>query len=515
MRVLGNAGSQDAQSAEGVSVSLPADDLVTLESIVRTQELHRRPARAPDYETENRALVALARALAESPRTILQTLADTILEVFKADSAGMSLLATDGKSFYWPAIAGGWKPHIGGGTPRDFGPCGDVLDCDAPILFTHWERRYPYLLAATPAAIEGLLVPFYVDGKAVGTIWAITHVTGREFDAEDLRQLESLGRFASAAYQAIASLNLVQQRAEAVRLMEDAIEARQGMEKLNLELRESEDRYRTQQERLSRTGKLAAAGQLAASIAHEINNPLSSVMNALYLIETHDKELDETVRHLVATASSELARVSRIVKQSLSYHRVGTIPKEFDLSSVVNESLQIFGVLLHEAGIELKTKIQKGRPLLGFPDELRQVIDNLLRNAIEAMPKGGCLHVSLHESVDWTLLHHPRKGTRLTIADSGCGIPREFRSRILDPFFTTKIEKGNGLGLWISQGIISKHEGALSLRSSNAEGKSGTTISLFLPSVSAAAGSKAVQQSLPSERLTRAVWVSGPLSASI
>jgi PAS domain S-box-containing protein len=175
----------------------------TLESVLCTEELHRRPARAPDFEAENRALAALAQTMADSAGTILQSLAAKILEVCKADSAGVSLLTLDKQRFEWTAIAGAWRPHIGGGTPRDFGPCGDVLDRDTPLLFTHFERRYPYLLPAMPAAEECLLVPFYLDGKTVGTIWAIAHDTRKKFDAEDLRLLESLGRFASAAYQAV------------------------------------------------------------------------------------------------------------------------------------------------------------------------------------------------------------------------------------------------------------------------------------------------------------------------
>jgi len=101
-----------------------------------------------------------------------------------------------------------WNPHAGGGTPCESGPCGDVLDCNASLLFRRFERRYPYLLAATPVAEECLLAPFYVEGKAVGTVWAIAHDMDRKFDAEDLRQLESLGKFASAAYQATESLNV-------------------------------------------------------------------------------------------------------------------------------------------------------------------------------------------------------------------------------------------------------------------------------------------------------------------
>src|SRR5574341_554462 len=188
-----------------LATSIP-DGAVSLESILCTEALRRRPGRPPDYEKENRALVALSSALADSPHTILQTLAEKVLEVVRADSAGLSLLTKDEKRFYWPAIAGAWRPHLGGGTPRDFGPCGDVLDRNIPLLFTHWERRYPYLRSATPLAEEGLLAPFYVNGKAVGTIWVIAHQDGRKFDAEDLRLLESLGRFASAAYQAVASI---------------------------------------------------------------------------------------------------------------------------------------------------------------------------------------------------------------------------------------------------------------------------------------------------------------------
>src|SRR5262245_24424635 len=180
----------------------------SLESILCTEELHDRPFRAPDYEKENRALVALATALVDSRQTILQTLAETILQVTESDLSGVSLLTMydGGKRFYWPAIAGMWKPHIGGGTPRDFGPCGDVLDYNCTLLFKHFERRYPYFLPVTPLVEECLLVPFYVGGKAVGTIWAITHSDRRKFDPEDERFMSTPGQFASLAYQTVASI---------------------------------------------------------------------------------------------------------------------------------------------------------------------------------------------------------------------------------------------------------------------------------------------------------------------
>jgi len=185
-----------------------------LESVLATTELDLRPSRPPDHQVENRALVALGRALADSPRTILQTLSDTILEVLGSESAGLSLVTDDGKHFYWPAIAGVWQPHIGGGTPRDFSPCGDVLDRDAPLLFRHFERRYPYL----PPVEECLLVPFHVRGRAVGTIWAVTQTqTAHRFDREDLRILQSLGAFASAAYQVTESIEALHREHRALR----------------------------------------------------------------------------------------------------------------------------------------------------------------------------------------------------------------------------------------------------------------------------------------------------------
>ena len=216
----------------------PQDGLVPLEAVLCTEDLIRRSSRPPDYETENRALAVLLQALADSPHTLLQTLVDTILEVLQADSAGISLLSKDEKSLVWPVIAGAWQAHAGGGTPRDFGPCGDVLDRNAPLLFRHFERRYSYL-RVRPLAQECLMLPFYVEGKAVGTIWAIAHDARRKFDAEDLRQLTGLGRFASAAYRTTALLDAaLEQHRASLGLMEDAVQA---LEKL----RESEEHYRT------------------------------------------------------------------------------------------------------------------------------------------------------------------------------------------------------------------------------------------------------------------------------
>ena len=233
----------------------------SLESILCTDELEKRKARAPDHAKENRALVALSEALADSPQTVLQTLVDTILDVCQAGSAGISLLReiNGEQRFYWPAIAGQWETHIGGGTPRDFGPCGDVLDRNAPLLFHHIARRYTYFQEVTPPVEEALLVPFYVNGRAVGTIWAVAHDDCRKFDAEDLRLMTGLGKFASSAYQVLASLEDITERKHA----EEAIKEKDLSARL-LKLQDEEKR-RMARELHDGVGQLLAAMSMNAS----------------------------------------------------------------------------------------------------------------------------------------------------------------------------------------------------------------------------------------------------------
>ena len=207
-------------------------DIIDLESVIITAELSRRPSRAPDYEGENHALIALAQEMASSPNGILQKLVETALSLCRAHSAGISLLEEDGKNFHWPAIAGQWASHVGVGTPRDFGPCGTVLDRNVALLFSHPERHFTYLGAATPSIEEALLIPFYVDGKAVGTIWVIAHDRSRRFDVEDLRVMTNLSAFAATAYQTLLALNVT-------------IKSNQELQQSAVALRDSEARFRS------------------------------------------------------------------------------------------------------------------------------------------------------------------------------------------------------------------------------------------------------------------------------
>jgi signal transduction histidine kinase len=228
------------------------DTAVSLETVLSTAELSARASRSPDYETESRALLEIARHMANSPRVILQKLAEVAMEVCNADSAGVSLVSEETGDFYWPAIAGAWKPHIGGGTPRNFGPCGVVLDRNAVQLFTHPERYYPYLVPVSPPIEEALLTPFYVQGKAVGTVWVVAHEPSRQFDAEDMRLIESLGRFAAAAYPLCAALDKQELQAHSMRDVNESLllssvrqhELTEQAQKAEADLREIEERLR-------------------------------------------------------------------------------------------------------------------------------------------------------------------------------------------------------------------------------------------------------------------------------
>jgi GAF domain-containing protein len=180
-----------------------------LESVIITRELVSRFNRTSNRKEESQAELELTQALAKSPRDFFQKLVDTVLRLSVADSAGISLLDERKGRFIWPAVAGGLSPYLWEGTPSDFGPCGTVLERNAPVLFRHPERHFTYLEPITPSLEEVLLIPFHVDGNAVGTIWAVIHTTDQQFQAEDRRLLENLSAFAATAYKVLASVGAI------------------------------------------------------------------------------------------------------------------------------------------------------------------------------------------------------------------------------------------------------------------------------------------------------------------
>ena len=185
--------------------SLPEPIACDLESVIATGELKHRDTRTPDRRAETQAEVELTQELAASPHDFFQKLVDMVLRLTLADSAGISLLDESKGRFVWPAVAGGLFPYLGEGTPRSFGPCGTVLDRNEPVLFLHPERHFTYLQPIQPPLEEVLLIPFHVDKRPVGTIWAVIHHPDRKFQLEDRRLLENLSAFASQAFKVLTS----------------------------------------------------------------------------------------------------------------------------------------------------------------------------------------------------------------------------------------------------------------------------------------------------------------------
>ena len=231
------------------------------------------------------------------------------------------------------------------------------------------------------------------------------------------------------------------------------------------------------EEALRATEKMAAMGRLANSIAHEINNPLEAVTNLLYLLATgtHDPETTEYIE----MANLELERMSRITRQTLAFNRESSEAMDVRLSELMDGVVTLYSRQFNERGIRVVRSYESDVLVPGFPAELRQVFSNILRNAIEAIPSGGNVVVRLRFSVDWKDLS--RKGARISIIDSGMGMAAEVKRNIFEPFYTTKELKGSGLGLWLTMGIISKHQGRISVRSTTRPERAGTCFSIFLP----------------------------------
>jgi len=231
------------------------------------------------------------------------------------------------------------------------------------------------------------------------------------------------------------------------------------------------------EEAMLRAEKLAVAGRLAASVAHEINNPLEAVANLLYLI-AHSNTI-EAAQPLAQQALEELMRVSLITQQTLKFHRQAGSPKITTLSEVIQTVLALFRGRLRSSQIEVEVRADREESVACMPGEIQQIFANLISNAIDAMPRGGRLVIRLRPSRDW---RNPKnRGMRITFCDSGTGMDRATMGRMFEPFFTTKPETGTGLGMWVVAQLVERHRGHVHAWSSQDAQSSTTAISVFLP----------------------------------
>jgi signal transduction histidine kinase len=226
-----------------------------------------------------------------------------------------------------------------------------------------------------------------------------------------------------------------------------------------------------------RAEKLAAAGRLAASVAHEVNNPLEGLTNLVY-IALRSNDLNE-IRHLLSQAESELGRIAHITRQSLGFYRETSTPTHFKPATIVREVADFYTSRATSLGVSFVVNTRTEREVLGSAGELRQILSNLLANSLDASASGSTIRIEASSAIDPRDLS--RLGVRITIADTGFGIPPKHLESIFEPFFTTKKDTGTGLGLWVSRELVEKHGGSLRVRSRTTDPLCGTVFSIFLP----------------------------------
>lgn len=233
---------------------------------------------------------------------------------------------------------------------------------------------------------------------------------------------------------------------------------------------------------LLRAEKLAAAGRMAATLAHEINNPLAAVMNSIYLAVT-SPTLDETTRQYLSTAEQELIRVGHLTRQMLGFYRERGAAETTSVGDMIDEVLRTYEHKVRHKKLQVTKEIAAPSSVITVAGELRQVLSNIVANSIDALPDGGKLRIRTHRTSD---NGGPRRRLMITVADNGAGIPPELRQSIFEPFFTTKREFGTGLGLWLARELLRKNGGSIRMRSRPGLG---AVFTIFLPvPASAAAG---------------------------
>lgn len=399
---------------------------------------------------------ALIRALAESPQPILQTLAEQMLDALDADSAGISLLksAEEEQRFYWPAIAGMWKPFIGGGTPRDFGPCGDVLDRDCPLLFRGVERRYPYYEPVRPRVEECLLVPFYLEGKAVGTLWIVAHDKRRQFDAEDLRLMQSLAQFASAAYNTAS-------------LIEDLKRNSEDLENSQAELRKRIANLQTTTEALKSAN--VDLKHFAYAVSHDLRQPLRAITSYCELLLRRSRlVLGEEAAAWGDFITSGCRRMEALLRDLLSFAEAASIDR--DTAELVDSdaAFEIAVQNLRVAIQETQATITRDRlPVIrGHKAHIIQLMQNLIGNSIKyRSDQPSRIHATAEPAAD---------GWHFIITDNGVGIEPQYHQRVFEPFERLHGFEipGTGLGLAICRRIVERCGGKIWVESQPGKGAS-------------------------------------------
>ena len=485
-----------------------------LDDVVINSELLTRRTRASDFEAENQALMTLAQTLAAAPDKILQKLAETALQLCRADTAGISLLEQQEGSevFRWEALAGVFSDRLNATMPRNAIPSGMTIDRNATQLIHRPERVFP-LLKSEPPIVEALLIPFYAGQEPIGTVWIVAHDERRKFDQEDERIIKTLAQFASASWQlwrarASAEAAVENERQQALDLaaanaaLQAHIESRTRVEAqlqhLNKELQEriaksaaaltkaNADLVRNKDSRkqLRQSELMTNVGTLAAGIAHDFNNILNIIQAYTALIMSHPTEQNKVIEDAEVIRETVEEGVA-LARQLLAVGR--KTESKFDLADI-NDLLQRTCRSLtpmFPANIVIAADLDPRVPMIMIDAGLiYQTILNLCINARDAMPDGGNILVQTRTTSGVALRQRfPEASAQqyvyVSVADTGVGMETDVRSRVFESYFTTKTpDQGTGLGLSIVHGIVTEHAGFIEAAS---EPGCGSTFHIYLP----------------------------------
>ena len=336
-----------------------------------------------------------------------------------------------------------------------------VVGKDLRGVVTSWNRGAEKMFGYTAHEMEGQ---------------PITKIIPLELHADEQRILETIGRGERIDHFETTRMRKNGERIE-VSLTVSPINDESGKIIGAAKIARDITRRKQTEQALRTSERLASVGRLAATVAHEINNPLEAVTNLVFLAKSHTT--DESVRGYLTGAEEELERVSHLTKQTLGFYRDTRGAAATKVGAMVAPLLSVFGSRTRNKAIEIIPEIRQDPEIMAVPGEIRQLLANLLSNSIDAVEGGGKIRIRVSAVNDWSAGR--RAGVRLTVADSGPGIPAAIRPKLFEPFFTTKKDVGTGLGLWVCMSIIEKQGGSIRLKSSVAPGKSWTVFSVFLP----------------------------------
>ena len=424
-----------------------------LDEVLCTEELEQGAHREPQYKLESEALNDLVLHMANEPDSILQAVTDVLVKKLGFESGGVSLLTPDETAFYWPAVSGVWEPNRHGGTPRDFGTCGDVLDRQTHLLYKQPARRYQYLNDLDPAIQWCLLVPFFHNGEAVGTIWTLIHDESKKFDAEDLRLLKSISRFASSAYANQKTL-------------EAAVHAEVELARLERELRIlSEQRGDDLDSRLENAAVDLLKSdeelrEVSFMLTQQIQEPAKIVSSYLKLLAVRYKDrLGPDADEFIEKCTDSCATITRMLDDLWHYTRA-TTPSAM---TFINSATP-----LHLALTELDELIKGSGASIRQPESMPNVFSNvqnltfvwkaIIDNAIKYSRSGTkpSIEISVKEDAeDWQFI----------VSDDGIGIDIMDTKTVFKPF--TRLNSrpdgtGSGLSLATVRRILEAQGGSIS-----------------------------------------------------